>query len=60
MVQEEHGIDRRGEDVACVAADAEMAGGVQAKEAVGEAALESGKSINTVLNLAREMSAYSF
>jgi hypothetical protein len=42
VVQEEHGVDRRGEDVACVAADAEMAGGVQAKKAVGEAALESG------------------
>jgi hypothetical protein len=41
VVQEEHGVDRRGEDVACVAADAEMAGGVQAKEAVREAALES-------------------
>jgi hypothetical protein len=60
VVQEEHGVDRRGKDVACVAADAEMAGGVQAKEAVGEAALESGnRSVPHRILCTRWMYAYS-
>jgi hypothetical protein len=42
MVQEEYWIDRRREDVARVAPDAEMACGVQAKETVGEAPLKPG------------------
>jgi len=41
MVQEEGRIHRRGEDIPSVTADAEMTSGMQAKETIPKATLES-------------------
>ena len=40
-MQEKNGIDGRGEDVAGIAANAEMASGVEAEKSVWEPSLES-------------------